>query len=93
MSLKTKFENADMTTLAGIENNNGTTPSSLPHHNLHPTAYTNASITYGNNPSNPGKAMGSSLDLQDSGPINVPDNKHNQSYTHRPGQTYMENLP
>ena len=90
MSLLNKFKSGIMTIFAGIEDNNGTTPSSLPQHGLEPTSYKNKSIQYGNNPQNPGKAVGSSLDLQDSGPINVPDNKHKQNFT--PTNKYLDNI-
>ena len=77
MSLLTKFKSGLMTLFAGIENNNGTTPTKLPQPNLEPNAYKNPN--------------GSTLDLQDSGPINATDNNHNQNYT--PGNKYMDNLP
>ena len=77
MSLLSKFKSGLMTLFAGIENNNGTTPTTLPQPNLEPKAYKNPD--------------GSILDLQDSGPINVPDNKHKQVYS--PGNKYMDNLP
>ena len=77
MSLLSKFKSGLMTLFAGIEINNGTTPTTLPQPNLEPKAYKNPD--------------GSILDLQDSGPINVPDNKHKQVYT--PGNKYMDNLP
>ena len=77
MSLLTKFKSGLMTLFAGIENNNGTTPTTLPQPNLEPNTYKNPN--------------GSTLDLQDSGPINATDNNHNQNYT--PGNKYMDNLP
>ena len=49
----------------------------MPEPNLNPNAFKNPN--------------GSVLDLQDSGPINVPDNKHKQNFT--PGNKYMNNLP
>tara|TARA_Y100000356_G_scaffold4202_1_gene3258 strand:+ start:3305 stop:3541 length:237 start_codon:yes stop_codon:yes gene_type:complete len=77
MSLLSKFKNGVMTILSGITNNNGTDPTSLPQPNLNPNAFKNPN--------------GSVLDIQDSGPINVPDNKHKQNFT--PGNKYMNNLP
>ena len=77
MSLLSKFKSGLMTLFAGIENNNGTTPSTLPQPNLEPNAYKNP--------------KGSKLDLQDSGPINSPLNNHKQNFT--PGNKYMDNLP
>ena len=73
MSLEKKFKDGDMTILAGIENNNGTTPTPLPQPNLDKEALTT-----------------STLDLHDSGPINVTDNKHKQVYT--PSNKYMDNI-
>ena len=51
MNLFQKFTSGLMTKLAGIEDNNGTTPSTLPQPNLEPKAYTNPD--------------GSKLDLED----------------------------
>tara|TARA_Y100000356_G_C11029380_1_gene167681 strand:- start:256 stop:498 length:243 start_codon:yes stop_codon:yes gene_type:complete len=79
MSLFTKFTSGLMTILAGIEDNNGTTPTNLPQPNLEPNAYTNPD--------------GSVLDLEDSGPIGVPANNHNQQYTPKNGERYIDNLP
>lgn len=76
MSLLKKFKNGIMTVLAGIEKNNGTTPSPLPPSNLSPNAFKNPN--------------GSVLDLQDSGPINVADNKHKQEYS--PSNKYLDNI-
>ncbi len=74
MSLIDKFKSGLMTLLAGIENNNGTTPTTLPQPNLDKESLTN-----------------STLDLHDSGPINVADNKHKQNFT--PTNKYLDNLP
>ena len=74
MSLIDKFKTGLMTLLAGIENNNVTTPTTLPQPNLDKKALTN-----------------STLDLHDSGPINVTDNKHKQNFT--PTNKYLDNLP
>lgn len=41
----------------------------------------------------PGKATGSTLDLYDSGPINVPDNKHKQKYTPKSNSKYVDAIP
>ena len=79
MSLFTNFTNGIMTVLAGLENNNGTTPTQLPQPNLEPEAYTNPD--------------GSVYDLEDSGPINVAGNAHQQKYTPRAGEKYTDNLP
>jgi hypothetical protein len=76
MNLLTKFKSGLMTLFAGIENNNGTTPTTLPQPNLEPNAYKNPN--------------GSTLDLQDSGPTNVPDSKHKQVYT--PTNKYLDNI-
>ena len=76
MSLLSKFTNGVMTILSGIISNNGTKPSSLPQPGLDPNAFKNPN---------------SGLDLQDSGPINVPDNKHKQNFT--PTNKYSDNLP
>ena len=73
MSLLSKFKSGLMTILAGIENNNGTTPTTLPQPNLDKEALTN-----------------STLDLHDSGPINVADNKHKQKFT--PTNKYLDSL-
>lgn len=77
MSLLDKFKSGLMTIFAGLEQNNGTTPTKLPQPNLEPNAYKNPD--------------GSTLDLRDSGPINVPDNKHRQNFT--PSKKYLDNLP
>ena len=79
MNLFQKFTSGLMTKLAGIEDNNGTSPSTLPQPNLEPKAYTNPD--------------GSKLDLEDSGPTSVPNNNHAQSYSPKPGQKYTDHLP
>ena len=76
MSLLDKFKSGIMTIFAGIEENNGTTPITLPQPNLEPEAYKNP--------------KGSVLDLQDSGPTNVVDNKHKQVYT--PSNKYTDTI-
>jgi len=73
MSLLSKFKSGIMTLFAGIEQNNGTTPTSLPQPNLNAEALTT-----------------SKLDLHDSGPTNVTDNKHKQVYT--PTNKYLDTL-
>ena len=77
MSLLSKFTNGVMTLLSGITNNNGTQPTQLPQPNLNPKAFKNPT--------------GSTLDLQDSGPINAPTNGHEQTFT--PTNKYSDNLP
>jgi predicted transcriptional regulator len=73
MNLLSKFKSGIMTLFAGIEKNNGTTPTTLSQPNLNSESLKN-----------------SKLDLQDSGPINVTDNKHKQVYT--PTNKYLDNL-
>ena len=67
MSLLSKFTNGVMTILSGITSNNGAQPTNLPQPNLNPNAFKNPN--------------GSTLDLQDSGPINVPDNNHKPKWS------------
>jgi len=97
-----KYENGNMTNLAGIVKNDGTRPKSFVygdkdvsafHTNylLDPTSYNNGTKAYGYQLS--GRAAGSLLDLQDSGPKNAPNNHHNQQYTPQSGQTYTDTIP
>ena len=71
--LEREFKSGIMTIFAGIEENNGTTPKTLPQPNLNTEALTT-----------------STLDLHDSGPTNVVDNKHKQVYT--PSNKYMDKI-
>ena len=89
MGLLKDLENGKM----GLQSFDGQKPDNLPLHDLDPTSFKNGTVIYGDNPGNPGKAVGSNLDLEDSGPINVPDNKHTQKYSPKSGDRYLENLP
>ena len=100
--LEQKYLNANMTDLAGIVKNDGTKPTPIQYgkgvssfhtsYMLDPTSYkTPGHITYGYQLS--GRAAGSKLDLQDSGPQNAPLNHHKQQYTPQSGETYTDAIP